>query len=105
MSSSQRKITRWFDTSKVVSQPFGTFGNCATGVIQVPGENNIDIAAIKNTVFHDRYRMEFRSEFFNAFNHASFGQPNVTVGSASFGVITSTRTDQRNIQFGLKIYW
>jgi hypothetical protein len=101
----QRRITHWFDTSKVVSQPVGTFGNCATGVIRVPGENNVDISAIKNTVFHDRYRVEFRGEFFNAFNHASFGNPNTTVGSASFGTITSTRTNNRQIQFGLKFYW
>ena len=100
-----RTLQRWFDTTKVVSQPFGTFGNCATGIIEVPGENNIDLSAVKNTVFHDRYRAEFRAEFFNAFNHASFGQPNTTVGSASFGIITSTRTSNRQIQFGLKIYY
>ena len=105
LSSDQRRITRWFDTSKVVSQPVGTFGNCATGVIQVPGENNIDLSAVKNTTFHERFRTEFRAEFFNAFNHPSFGQPNVTVGSASFGVISSTRTNNRQIQFGLKIYY
>jgi hypothetical protein len=100
-----RTLQRWFDTSKVVSQPFGTFGNCATGIIRVPGENNVDLSAVKNTIFHDRYRAEFRAEFFNAFNHPSFGQPNVTVGSASFGVITSTRTNNRQIQFGLKLYY
>jgi hypothetical protein len=100
-----RTITRWFDTSRVVGQTAGTFGNCSTGVIQVPGQNNIDISAVKNTIFRERYRVEFRSEFFNAFNHASFGQPNVTVGNAQFGVISSTRTNSRQIQFGLKLYW
>ena len=105
LSSGDRSIRHWFDTTKVVSQPFGTFGNCSTGVIQVPGENNIDLSAVKNTVFRERFRTELRTEFFNAFNHASFGQPNVTVGSASFGVISSTRTSSRQIQFGLKIYY
>jgi hypothetical protein len=104
-SSGIRTLTHWFDTSKVVPQPAGTFGNCSTGVIQVPGQNNIDISGVKNTVFHERYRVEFRAEFFNAFNHASFGQPNVTVGNAQFGVITTTRTNSRQIQFGLKFYW
>ena len=105
LSSGQRNVRKWFDTSKIVSQPVGTFGNCHTGVIEVPGEDNIDFAAIKNTAFHDRYRAEFRGEFFNGLNHASFGQPNTTVGSTSFGVITSTRTSSRQIQFGLKLYW
>ncbi|MCU1321101.1 MAG: putative collagen-binding protein [Acidobacteriaceae bacterium] len=100
-----RTLNKWFDTTAIVSQPVGTFGNCRAGVIQVPGENNIDIAAIKNTVFHERYRAEFRGEFFNALNHASFGNPNTTVGSAAFGTITSTRTNNRQIQFGLKLYW
>ncbi len=105
LSSGNRTVKRWFDTSKVVSQPVGTFGNCHTGVIEVPGENNIDFAVIKNTQFLDRYRAEFRGEFFNGLNHTSFGQPNVTVGSASFGVITSTRTNNRQIQVGMKLYW
>jgi Carboxypeptidase regulatory-like domain/TonB dependent receptor/TonB-dependent Receptor Plug Domain len=100
-----RSVTHWFNTAAIVGQPFGTFGNCRAGVIEVPGENNIDFSAVKNTTFHDRYRVEFRSEFFNAFNHPSFGQPNATVGSASVGVISSTRVNDRQIQFGLKLYW
>jgi hypothetical protein len=60
---------------------------------------------MKDTAFRERYRIEFRSEFFNAFNHPSFGQPNLTVGSASFGIIRSQRTSPREIQFGLKFYW
>ena len=70
-----RTLTRWFDTSKVVPQPAGTFGNCSTGVIQVPGQNNIDISAVKNTTFRDRYRVEFRSE--------SSSTPSTTLASAS----------------------
>jgi len=97
--------THWFNTGVVVSQPVGTFGNCHAGVIEVPGENNVDFAMIKNTVFHDRYRAEFRAEFFNGFNHHSFGQPATTVGSASFGVITTTRTASRQIQVGMKAFW
>lgn len=105
LSSGQRSVSHWFNTSVVVSQPVGTFGNCHTGVIEVPGENNFDFAMIKNTSVHERYRAEFRGEFFNGFNHPSFGQPATTVGSASFGVITSTRTNNRQIQVGMKVYW
>ena len=45
--------------------------------------------------------IEFRSEFFNIFNHANFGNPNGNIGSANFGRITTTR-DPRLIQFALK---
>ncbi len=53
----------------------------------------------------ERWRMEFRAEFFNAFNHAVFVQPDnyITDGPGSAGVITSTVLPQRQIQFGLKL--
>ena len=48
----------------------------------MPGENNADVAILKDTTFHERYRIEFRSEFFNAFNLPCFGQLNLQLGSA-----------------------
>ena len=47
--------------------------------------------------------VQFRTEFFNAFNHPSFNQPNNFFDSTSFGTITSTLLENRQIQFGLKI--
>jgi hypothetical protein len=105
LPSDQRTVQRWFNTAAIVGQPFGTFGNCGTGIIEVPGEDNLDLALIKNTKFGERFSFELRGEFFNALNHPSFGAPNVQVGSASFGVISSTRTTPREIQLGAKFYW
>jgi len=105
LPSKDRSVQHWFNTAAIVSQPFGTFGNCGTGIIEVPGENNLDLALIKDTRIGERYNMELRSEFFNALNHPSFGPPNVQVGSPSFGVITTTRTNPREIQLALKLYW
>jgi hypothetical protein len=48
--------------------------------------------------------LKFRSEFFNAWNHEQFANPDSTVGDANFGQITSAR-DGREIQFGLKLLW
>jgi hypothetical protein len=53
--------------------------------------------------------LEFRSEFFNAFNRANYGTPSMTVfdgrgrSRSSAGRITSTATTERQIQLGLKI--
>jgi hypothetical protein len=67
---------------------------------------------MKNNRFRDRYNAQFRAEFFNIFNRANFGTPNAVVfssaGSApasTAGVITSTSTTSRQIQFGLKLLW
>jgi hypothetical protein len=103
--SSGRSIQRWFNTAATLGQPFGTFGNCRTGSIQIPGENNIDFSLVKNTRFHDRYNVEFRSEFFNVLNHPSFGPPNVTLGAAAYGKISTTRVPSREIQLAGKFYW
>lgn len=103
--SSSRTIEHWFNTAAFAPQPFGTFGDCGAGIVEIPGENNIDFALYKDTRFHDRYNLQIRSEFFNVFNHPSFGPPNVSLGSPSFGVISSTRTNQRIIQLAAKFYW
>ena len=64
-----------------------------------------DISAGKEIHFAERYRLEFRSEFFNAFNHTNFANPNVSPESPNFGRTFSTSVDPRTIQFGLKFYW
>jgi hypothetical protein len=46
--------------------------------------------------------LQFRTEFFNAFNHAQFNNPAVNVALGSFGQITSTSVNPRLIQFALK---
>jgi len=57
--------------------------------------------------------VQFRAELFNIFNRANFAQPldnrNVFDSSgnpiANAGLITSTQTPSRQIQFALKIIW
>ncbi len=103
--TSGRTIQHWFNTAATVGQPFGTFGNCRSGSIEIPGENNIDFSLIKNTQFRQRYNVQFRAEFFNVLNHPSFGPPNVQLGAAAYGKISSTRTGPRIIQLAGKFYW
>jgi len=47
--------------------------------------------------------LEFRSEFFNLPNHPIFQNPGTSLRTATYGVITGTRIDSRQIQFGLKL--
>ncbi|MGH9873098.1 MAG: carboxypeptidase regulatory-like domain-containing protein [Pyrinomonadaceae bacterium] len=82
------------------------FGNSGPGIAFGPGQNNSDIAIIKRTPvgwLGEGGNIEFRTEFFNAFNHPQFNNPNTNVSSPAFGRITGTSVNPRIIQFGLKV--
>lgn len=82
------------------------FGNSGVGIVIGPGQNNSDIAIIKRTrvgFLGEGGNIEFRSEFFNAFNTPQFANPNTNASTATFGQITATSVSARIIQFGLKL--
>jgi len=83
----------------------GTVGNAPRTICCGPGAFNTELGVLKNTNFGERYRLQFRAEIFNVFNHAQFLQPdgNVTDGS-DFGRVKRAR-DPRLIQFALKFYF
>jgi len=82
------------------------FGNSGVGIIVGPGQNNTDIAIVKRTrvpFLGEGGNIEFRTEFFNAFNTPQFNNPSTNASAATFGQITSTSVSPRIIQFGLKV--
>jgi len=83
--------------------PPGTIGNAPRTVCCGPGINNWEIAFLKVTPLNERFKLEFRGELFNAFNHAQFFQPdgNITDGS-DFGRVKRAR-DPRLVQFALRL--
>ena len=97
------------------------FGNSGNGNVSGPDQRNFDISIIKKIPLGGESRaMEFRAEFFNAFNSPSFANPALNAGSAApdpttgvpswqpdpaFGTITGTTVAPRIIQFALKIYF
>jgi hypothetical protein len=82
----------------------GRFGNLGRNVFHGPGDINFDFTLMKRTRIGENKIIEFRSEFFNIFNHANFGNPNGNIGSANFGRVTTT-DDPRLIQFALKFHF
>jgi len=88
LPSSQRSLTRWFDT-EAFSQPFSyTFGNEGVGIIRASGWVNADFSLLRNFAITEHTRLQLRGEFFNAANHTNLNPPRVAFGS-TFGVISS----------------
>ncbi len=102
------KQDQWFNPNAFVIPAPGTFGNVGRGVFTGPGLANMDISLFKNIRISERYRLQFRSEFFNALNRTNLGTPNASVFSGasvspSAGLITTLATTPRQLQFGLKL--
>ena len=98
----QSMLDGWFRTSVFQQATQYTFGNSGTGIIRGPGLQTFDLSAYKDFEFGEGRRIQFRAEFFNAFNHTNLGNPNTTFGSASFGRIFSAK-EPRDIQLGLRL--
>jgi hypothetical protein len=100
--------TQWFNPNAFILNPVGTYGNLGRGVYSGPGLATADISLFKNITLSERMHLQFRTEAFNTLNRANFGTPNATVFSGTnisptAGLITSTATTSRQIQFGLKL--
>lgn len=90
-------VDKWFDPSAFVMPLAGTFGNVSRGSFAGPGFN-----------VNEKMNLQLRVEAFNLFNHANFSSPNPIIlsgnnYSSSAGVITTTSTYSRQIQFALKL--
>ncbi|HTB20635.1 MAG TPA: TonB-dependent receptor [Bryobacteraceae bacterium] len=100
--------SQWFNPSAFKLPIAGTYGNLGRGVYSGPGLADVDASLFKTTAITERANLQFRAEVFNQLNHPNFGTPNATVFSSgaispSAGLITTTTTTSRQIQFGLKL--
>jgi hypothetical protein len=106
--SAVSRLTGWFNTSCFSHATGYSFGNepRVDALLRQQGVVNFDFAVFKRTSITERVNIEFRTEFFNLFNHPQFGPPNGTCCSdnnKNFGVVTNTVNLPRLIQFGLKL--
>ena len=101
-SCSGPKTFNEYINTAAFTDAIGHFGSSGRGVCTGPGLNNWDIAAMKNIKVNERFNMQFRSEFFNAFNHESFNSFSSSKDAPSFGRLNGGH-DPRIIQFGLKL--
>ena len=83
------------------SEAIGQVGTAARRFFHGPGLNNFDLALLKNTNITESKVLQFRFEFFNAFNHAQFETPVGNINNGLFGYVNTAR-DPRIGQFALK---
>ncbi len=99
-----------------VPNPITLRGNLGRNTLIGPGLVNFDFSLFKNNYIKrisDRFNAQFRAEFFNILNHPNLAPPldnrNIFDSSGSrvdnAGLITSTQTPSREIQFAVKLIW
>ncbi|GAC1636817.1 MAG: hypothetical protein NVS9B14_16160 [Candidatus Acidiferrum sp.] len=115
---------KWFDPNAFVAPlpPFtlqnstttsgngGFYGNLGRNTLRGPGLVTWDFSTQKDTKLNERLNLQLRAEIFNLLNRANFNMPNEVAFtpqgvSPTAGVITSTTTSSRQVQFGLKLLW
>ncbi len=109
----ERTFAQNFRTGVFQLPARGTIGNAAKNILRGPGINNWDIAVFKNFPLRgDRMRLQFRSEFYNTFNHTQFSgldtgarfDPQGNQVNQRLGEFVSAR-NPRQIQFSLRFYF
>jgi len=97
------RLNQYFNaTAFAVPAASAPFGNIGRNSFRGPGFWQTDFSLNKNFQISEGKAVQFRSEFFNVFNHTNFGTPDSNISDAAFGTIRST-FPPRQIQFALKV--
>jgi Carboxypeptidase regulatory-like domain/TonB-dependent Receptor Plug Domain len=93
---------QWFNKAAFAAPSATAEGNAGVGSIRGPAWETWDLSLRKSfNLPHEGMSLAFQADAFNAFNHANWTNPNVTVTSGSYGQVAGAN-NARNIQFGLK---
>jgi Carboxypeptidase regulatory-like domain len=118
--STAQKAAQFFNPNAFSAPAYGTVGNAGRDSLVGPGYADWDFSLLKSTQLTQRFRLQFRAEFFNILNHTNLSLPNEVVFSngptqgttanqttpaalGTPGVITATANTSRQIQLGLKL--
>ncbi len=84
-----RSPQHWINPAAFTTPASGTFGNAPRNLLRGPGTWQMDMSLQKELLGFDRFRMDFRGEAFNVFNHSQYGLPATNYSSGNFGQITT----------------
>jgi hypothetical protein len=92
----------WFNPAAFQNPAPGLWGNAGRNIIFGPGMASIDFSLFKTFVITERWKVQFRSEFFNLPNHPNFRGLDTTYDDTAAGQLTSAQPG-RQVQFALKL--
>jgi hypothetical protein len=95
--------TNWFDKTAFTVPANYTYGNSGADILREGFARSLDLSLFKQFQINERARLQFRAEAFNLTNTPSFAAPGTNVDAASGGIVTSTLSAPRQIQFALKL--
>jgi hypothetical protein len=110
LPKSERTFRRNFRTEMFRLPASGTLGTMSKTLLRGPGINNWDVAIFKNFNIGETLRVQFRSEFYNMFNHTQFSAMDTAARfdaagnqvNARFGEFTLAR-DPRIMQLAVRL--
>jgi hypothetical protein len=97
-----QQVRQFFNTGLFTRNAVGTFGNAGRNILTGPRLFQMNLSVFKTTKINEQASWQLRAEAFNAFNNVNFNNPGTTVGTSSFGIISSA-ADPRILQFGIKV--
>jgi hypothetical protein len=91
----------WFNTAAFTTPASGTFGNLGRNSMRGPGFFEWDTGLFRNfNLFSEKYQLQFRAESIAVTNTPIFANPGATIGSSTFGQITSTAVSANGVNTG-----
>jgi hypothetical protein len=88
-----RSVLNYYSFNAFAAPPSnaGRFGTCGVGILQGPGEINVNAGLAKQFSLTERFHLRFEATFTNVLNHPNFAPPSLNISNQStFGVLTST---------------
>jgi hypothetical protein len=107
LQPADQNLFQWFNTSAFTQPAAFTMGNNSRTLSNINGPSyfNLDASIFKHFPIKERFKLQFRAEVFNLTNTPSFDVPGRTLGSSTFGVVTSTMSPAhtREMQLALQL--
>lgn len=105
-SGFNQTIDGWFDINAFAQPGVGAYGTCEANSVRGPGSKSMNLSLFRGFNLKNERRVELRVETFNLFNWVNWGFPGASVANLnSFGKITSTLGDPREMQLAVKVYF